>query len=343
MKKDSVLSFVRVVAMLSIILGHWCTWKGINTFQLGGLGVEIFLLLSGYLYGTKEISNKVTWGKNRVLRLMPSLWITVVIHQVLLIVAGHDLRISSLLLYLFDIQGLNRIIVNVDLPTYLGMGQTWFITVIVVCYFLMTLLKNSKFEKTVDCHTDLFFILSICIQILLAYLGIQLAYIIQFFIGYFLSRKRYWNRSEQEIKMKGRVVAFTTVLMAVMLVSRFALHSMIDGSLFYDRIISRWSFNFLALWIVICLLQSGVKFPHFFERITSNKWWECLDHISYPLFLAHYMFVKGEISVDKWISNIVLQSVFFILLTVIMGTIIYFINNMINSAVKKNMEKHPVK
>lgn len=34
--RNNAISFIRVIAMLSIIIGHWCTYKGINTFQLGG-------------------------------------------------------------------------------------------------------------------------------------------------------------------------------------------------------------------------------------------------------------------------------------------------------------------
>ena len=51
--KISSISIIRVIAMLSIILGHYLMMKNIYTYQLLSIGVEIFLLVSGYLYGTR--------------------------------------------------------------------------------------------------------------------------------------------------------------------------------------------------------------------------------------------------------------------------------------------------
>ena len=59
---DFRISFVRVLAMLSVILGHWCSFAGIYTYQLGGIGVQIFIFLSGYIYGQKDIPNIMAWG-----------------------------------------------------------------------------------------------------------------------------------------------------------------------------------------------------------------------------------------------------------------------------------------
>lgn len=56
-QKNHSISIIRVLAMLSIVLGHICTWKGINTYQLGAIGVEVFLFISGYLYGKKRIDH----------------------------------------------------------------------------------------------------------------------------------------------------------------------------------------------------------------------------------------------------------------------------------------------
>lgn len=42
MKRRFDLSFIRVMAMFSIILGHWFSFLNINTYQLLSIGVEIF-------------------------------------------------------------------------------------------------------------------------------------------------------------------------------------------------------------------------------------------------------------------------------------------------------------
>lgn len=43
--------------MLLIILDHLLAWKGISSKQFLAVGVEIFLFISGYLYGDKAIDS----------------------------------------------------------------------------------------------------------------------------------------------------------------------------------------------------------------------------------------------------------------------------------------------
>lgn len=61
-KRDYTISFLRVLSMFMIIICHTVkNYSFIPTSEkLGpifGLGVEMFLLISGFLYGTKEIAN----------------------------------------------------------------------------------------------------------------------------------------------------------------------------------------------------------------------------------------------------------------------------------------------
>ena len=47
-----------------------------------------------------------------------------------------------------------------------------------------------------------------------------------------------------------------------------------------------------------------------------------LDMASYPLFLTHYMFVKGELSVEHWNLSDCSQFVVFILLSLALAMIV---------------------
>lgn len=61
-KFNPAISFIRVLAMFSIIVGHLCTAYNINTFQFGSIGVEIFLFISGFLYGNYQADSWLKWG-----------------------------------------------------------------------------------------------------------------------------------------------------------------------------------------------------------------------------------------------------------------------------------------
>lgn len=52
-KRDSTISIIRVLAMISIIAGHVFAWENINTYQLLSIGVEIFLLFQDICMRTK--------------------------------------------------------------------------------------------------------------------------------------------------------------------------------------------------------------------------------------------------------------------------------------------------
>lgn len=56
-EKDITVSIIRVLSMLMIILDHLLPWEGISTKQLLSVGVEIFLFISGYLYGDRVLDS----------------------------------------------------------------------------------------------------------------------------------------------------------------------------------------------------------------------------------------------------------------------------------------------
>lgn len=56
-EKDITVSIIRVLSMLMIILDHLLPWKGIDNEHLLSVGVEIFLFISGYLYGDRVLDS----------------------------------------------------------------------------------------------------------------------------------------------------------------------------------------------------------------------------------------------------------------------------------------------
>lgn len=203
------ISFVRVIAMLSIILGHLCTTYKINTYQFGGIGVEIFFFISGYLYSNKHINNYVKWWKQRWKRIILPLWCAVCICLIISLSLGMFNGWSSLLSYAFCIQGLKHIFFNILVPTMPGMAQSWFLTVLVVCYALMIFIKKNKMiENWVNEHIVFSLLIAFVLQIVLCYVGIQLVYIIQFFIGYFIA-KRYDGKTNNQWVTKRNIRVLT--------------------------------------------------------------------------------------------------------------------------------------
>ena len=267
---------------------------------------------------------KLTLGQDgggyRWKRLVPPLWCTVGIYLVICYVIRTPQNWSPIIVYGFNLQGVHNIIRSVTLPSFQGLGQTWFVTVIAVCYALMIVMKKNKMvERWIDHHTSLALSIAILIQIIFSFIGVQLSYFLQFFIGYFISRKTKGDNSWTNKK----AAIIVSILAIILIGARLVTRKMIDGTILYDLVVARLSFNALAIWIVMVLVKlSKVRL---FEKMLYGRAWRMIDLASYALFLTHYMFLQGPMKVSDLVSHTVSQVIVFILLTVASSAVVLLI------------------
>ena len=108
MKKDFVIQITRIVAMFMIIICHLVQEFDNRyiqmTSQFFNVGVFIFILISGYLYGTKKIENPKEWLKNRFFKIMIPVYVFMIFIFGWEILVQHHFKIKYVLIYLFDLQ-----------------------------------------------------------------------------------------------------------------------------------------------------------------------------------------------------------------------------------------------
>lgn len=197
------------------------------------------------------------------------------------------------------------------------MGQTWFLSVLVICYLIMLVLKKRPIiEKKVREHIKGAFVCSVLCQIVLSFVGIQIIGPLCFFYGYF------WNKEELNMPMKK--YSILTLLMVMFTAIRFVTHIFCDGSTLYDYIIFGWSFVVLALWLIVTSVKVLGCMPNVIIKMVSCRVWKLLDLMTYPLFLTHYMFTSGEFAVINWINGLNAQILVFIILTCISAFLVLF-------------------
>lgn len=103
-QESTAISYLRVAAMMSIVACHFMQALGSHWAWVFNVGVQVFLLISGYLYGHKHIDNWREWFGKRVVRIyIPYLLFIVAIIPAYL-VAGL-MSVKNVIAYLFDIQG----------------------------------------------------------------------------------------------------------------------------------------------------------------------------------------------------------------------------------------------
>lgn len=306
------ISVIRVVSMLSIVLGHICSWGGVYTYQLGNLGVDIFLLISGYLYGNKVISNKRRFIVGRVTRVMLPFWIMTFVLTIYLIFQGQfKMALSQFIEAALNLQGISWIFTNFIGHRFhvVGLSHCWFLTVIMICYILVLIIKNTKFERGVDSHILVALFVTVIMHTLLTTVGFNLRYIISYFIGYFYARA---EKNIKSSKLYSNLSASMILICALRLVS----HKYIDGTWVYDDVICAWSFIVLGSWCCLTTDKICQKFHTTTEKIGNTSTWQMVDKLSYPIYLTHYMFLQEPFNVKYLIDVLALQIIAFFILTI---------------------------
>lgn len=129
LEKSNAISIVRIAAMFSIVLCHIFQAYDNPLAWRFNVGVQIFFVLSGYLYGHKVIDNWLKWFWNRVKKLyIPCFIYCLVALSVLPFVTQQPVTIYDYLT-----------IRAVD-----GLSHLWFMKAIFLCYLITPVLSYLR-------------------------------------------------------------------------------------------------------------------------------------------------------------------------------------------------------
>ena len=181
------LSLLRIIACLLIVWNHMSGFmldSFLNPWDWANIGVQIFFFISGYLYGGKLIYNRKDWIIRQSKKILKPYYLSLIILIPLVcLLDWQSLNIINSFSALLCVQGF---VWQID-----GLGQHWFISYILVCYFVNVLILNRiNFTKTGSAG---FWLLLVSVTILLQIITLPLymtftlfksAYIMTFVIGY---------------------------------------------------------------------------------------------------------------------------------------------------------------
>ena len=154
MGRNPAIMVARILGMLFIVLCHiiqYYTFVPGHGFlgQFFNCGVQLFLFVSGYLYGEKTIQGFRKWYIKRVATVaFPSVLVSVFTIIALLIV-GNTITINNIIAYCLDLEGL--LFINYNLQTFFqeirSLGPLWFTTIIMLCYLLV---RNRQIKHRIE-------------------------------------------------------------------------------------------------------------------------------------------------------------------------------------------------
>ena len=258
------------------------SYEGVNTFFLvSGLGISMSLLNKN-----NEI-NWLEWWKKRFIKIIPLYWFVLVL-TLLAFIIGIPLMITPTNNYVMDFV-LHFLLLN-DLfsQTYYSINVAWwFLPMIVICYFTISLLWNKIL--IIDFTKHWIIILCTLILSLFALLNRETLLIkpqiidgiVFFYFGVLISLNyKYLYIIEAKTN---KLIIFLPLFIIGIISSLFFLHKSIITSIL------------IVLFIIyISILITNIIFlKSFFIRISI---------ISYPIYLIHWAFIKPIFSIYKRIS-----------------------------------------
>ena len=331
-KTDLSISLLRVMAMMFIIICHLGNYFGKNIIaQFFNVGVHIFFLISGYLYGEKKIKNTSKWLISRYVRLIiPStLWLLVTIigrltHNQLLP------EIHEIVFLGLNLQGLNFIFSAMQ-DLFIG---PWFFTNIMGCYILYAIYMKLSEKYT---NTNNVFkwggVIPLLIFSGLALLQISTDGALAFFIGVVLKQRRLLDCK------KKLAIVISAICFTISVIIRLIGNRLMDGTIIYNEIISPVTHIGIACSLLIFVKALFNIFPKVFNRISSSYILRHLDHISIYVYIFHPMFYNGVImDVFQTGIRLYLSIPIYLMLVLILASVMTIVGDFISKKANRFLD-----
>ena len=332
--RDVGISYTRVIAMIFILIDHIVFRINIPfksyIIQITNTGVLIFLFISGFLYGKKEIKNFKLWFLKRAKKILIPLYVFMILLSIIEIIFKQGINILDYLKYLINMQGI--------LGVTDGAIHLWFLTVLMLCYIITPLLNKLKYKiKNISLkQIIIIFIIYFIIQISCAYFinikfalehpfSTYLIYLLVYVVGYFYG---YFENKEVSDK---KVMIFTIIMMISMII-RVISNKLIDGTILYDRIISMYTNVIFALWLSVFIRKYYTIINYKVLEMIINK----LDLISFEVYIIHGLAIELFINItNNVLINVSLTLIGIYVMALLFSKVCSYVSNLFSVKISK--------
>jgi len=304
--------------------------------QFLNVGVQVFFIISAFLYGKKRINNVRVWLLRRGLRILIPFYLFMLI---LFVYKSEFLSLDvgyvKPLIYMLNLQGF--------LHNYTtGAAHLWFVSVIMVCYFITPLLTQLQFFLNKAISSHLLYSIIICaitIQIIAAFYlpnniysfgPMYLVYIYLYIFVYC------FVRSNIIIERKHYIIftLFTIIAVSIRLITKYITGSYITNfrTTLYEHVVVSYSHALLGLWIFITLFLFIRHFNQYFQ-IIKKPIMHC-DKYSYEIYITHYMYIAGPIKLMHLTNNLLINIVGVLVCTYMSAILLHYLSNIVTNRLK---------
>lgn len=296
--ESEALHFIRALAFVLVFILHL-----IQTFlpHIAGLfifAIQLFFIISGYIFGKATVANWGGWLKKRFLRIYCPYLILLITVIAIYMACGYAALLSPKLI-------IGNLLLTEIFTGYIpGLFHFWFVSVIFICYLITPLLQKVRKWKPYPlyCFLAIFIIFHI-------YYHLVPIYTLLFCIAYFLASAN--NRD--------KIIIFSLSVAAIAYLLIFGDVSLAD----FENHTAVASLIKCSIGIII-LFTSIAAFSKF--RLHANKIIKVLSKYSYEAYLFHPILIFGPLSLLNVTTNFLLFSIVVIVLTFICSLLLHHLS-----------------
>ena len=325
---DYSISLVRFLATVAIIICHMLQYFDKELMWWFNVGVQIFLCISGYLYGRKGlIDDDFKFYKKNFSKILLDYYIvTIPMFILLTIFVADKFSIIALIKTLFT-------------KTVMKGGEhLWYIPYCIICYFLTPLLSRY-FERNKNKHIVLKFVLLGFIVTAIIEMFFQFftaAWFLCYLLGYFLGH----------LSLKGKTRLYNTVCIIIVI---FALISntlqiildyvvkleLNDANDYYYARMCKYAHVALGTSIFLfCKKLFSAIFKNGYPK-PLEIFCKCSDRYSYDIYLVHQFVILGPLSLMALTPMLPLNIVIIVAIILVSAVAVNIISKFLQKPLNK--------
>lgn len=132
--QSNAISIIRIIAMILIVSCHITQGYGQPIAFILNVGVQLFFLISGFLYGKVDIPSALDFYKKRIVKIyIPFIIVVLLFAGIYKILGVESVSWRQLIPYAFNLQAFATPIE--------GFNHMWFLSVIMICYIITPIVK----------------------------------------------------------------------------------------------------------------------------------------------------------------------------------------------------------
>ena len=205
------ISIIRSMSVLLIIISH--ILQGYNNLMAFwfNIGVQIFLVMSGFLYGAKDISNYGEWYTKRFKRILkPYYTYLIIIIPVFLVFNKNNISSVQIIYYFLNLQGVSGSIA--------GLGHLWYVTLIAICYLITPIIFKYNISRKENSKLKFYLLMVfqfIILQLISLKIGSNLVpWVATYMFGFYLAGRNNYKTSK---RIKYLFICVTIMLLPIII------------------------------------------------------------------------------------------------------------------------------